>query len=632
MRNKTLINIVILVALLIGGCGGTPSATTIPTSAPTPAPTTPPPTPVPTPTPVPYNLNVMVKNPGGQPISGASLRMDKQTITTGDDGSASFEGLASDQVSLQIFAQGYLATELSQPLQPGNNQVEVTLETDPFGLLPENACGQGETLLYIEDFQDGQGQGWDSLEAQAPGWSVEPDPGKEEGNLVLASRKGNEWATLDPEKYSFDNTAWRLHFKFEGKENAIANWRLVPGSQRYMIVLGGGQANLTRNEGNQFVEIGPAGKYAGDGWHLLEIGSFNGTVNVYLDGEKGIEYQDPKPWKGGTIALEKHLEQEGVYYYDDMSVCGLSAPFQPLPRPKTGFDLSLSITDAEGKPISSAQASIAELGSLSNATQVSDEHGKITWNDLPGESVTLSVSAPGYKAVEQILTLQKGAVTEQSLSLELDPFGLLPERACAPGEKLLYSEDFQDGKAQGWPNISAAAELNAQNGWAIVPDESGNLLLSASNSPAPANDDLGGFTFDNAVWRIKIMISDFASDAFLNWRHSFEQGDWRYFVPFGGQQRVSLVRFTSGNGVDVARSTASMAAKKWYFYEVSTYNGVTEAWLNGKKLFSYTDPQPLPAGTIGLEVHLREGVKTVFYFDDLSVCELEAPFTPLPPP
>ena len=35
-------------------------------------------------------------------------------------------------------------------------------------------------------------------------------------------------------------------------------------------------------------------------------------------------------------------------------------------------------------------------------------------------------------------------------SLSSDPNGLLPINACAPGEELIYLEDFQDGEAQDW--------------------------------------------------------------------------------------------------------------------------------------------------------------------------------------
>jgi hypothetical protein len=69
-----------------------------------------------------------------------------------------------------------------------------------------------------------------------------------------------------------------------------------------------------------------------------------------------------------------------------------------------------------------------------------------------------------------------------------------------------------------------------------------------------------------------------------------------------------------------------MAQDRWYFFELSTYQGVTELWVDGGRLTSYTDPQPLPGGTIGLETHMFENAETVFYFDDIVVCELSAPF------
>ena len=51
--------------------------------------------------------------------------------------------------------------------------------------------------------------------------------------------------------------------------------------------------------------------------------------------------------------LEPYVEN-GSFYYDDFSVCGLSAPFEPLPRPITGYNLSASLVDVEGNPIQGA--------------------------------------------------------------------------------------------------------------------------------------------------------------------------------------------------------------------------------------------------------------------------------------
>ena len=406
----------------------------------------------------------------------------------------------------------------------------------------------------------------------------------------------------------------------------------VGGEGRYMIVVGNGDINLARDAGGNFTQLGPAGKYSGDGWHLLEIGYLDDTLSVYIDGKEGIVYQDPQPWGAAGIAIENHFEKDDPHYYDNISVCEPDGAFQPLPLPKTGYDLTLKIEDADGNPISLASVEIGEAQPGAETTLSADASGMVVFNDLPGGAVTFKTTAPGYQPTEQSAILEKGEPAEIAVALDLDPFGLLPSKACGPDEKPLYIEDFQDGAAQGWANIQAAVELNAQNGWSIAPDESGNTILTASNSAAPANDDLQDYQFDNAVWRIKVIVTGSDTDAFLNWKHSFEQGDWRYFIPFGGQQRLGLIRFTSGDGVQVAQTGASLGIKKWNLFEISAFDGVIEAWLNGKKLFSYTDPQPLPPGTIGLEVHLSERVKATFNFDDISVCELNAPFVPLAQP
>ena len=75
---------------------------------------------------------------------------------------------------------------------------------------------------------------------------------------------------------------------------------------------------------------------------------------------------------------------------------------------------------------------------------------------------------------------------------------------------------------------------------------------------------------------------------------------------------------------------AILDLKKWMSFEVSNYNGELQVWMNGKKLVLYKDKNPLPPGTIGLEPHFNgEGV---IYYDNLAVCEISAPFVPLPLP
>ncbi len=633
---KYMVMLVIIWSMLLVGCSSASQETPA-------APTSPPPTAVPTNTKLPptatqvvNNLKLTIMNTEGQPIAGALASLDGETVAADETGSITFMGLSNTEAHVSVTASGYIPQELELTLQPGDNQSEVNLELDPAGLLSQNACTPDEKLLYLEDFQDGQAQGWDAIEAQAPGWSVGGDPDEPQNLAAIAQGITSiPWAWYDRENTRLNNVIWRIRVKYTGRVRAHLNFRLIEqpgGDSRYFYAIGPDGSTLVRRKNGEGVDLAGIETLTPGKWHLVEMGYFNGALTLFVDGEEKVTYTDPQPWTDGTINLEPYPEDDAVIYYDNLVLCELNAAPKALPRPKTGYDMTLILVNADGKPVNFGQATLIELGDLPSALQPIDEQGKVSWTDLPGETATVLVHAPGYKPFEQVIKLQQGQPGEFTLVLELDPFGLLPENACTMGEKLLYLEDFQDGKAQGWQNIMAAVELNAQNGWSIQPDETGNIVLMAANSSTGVADNLGDMKFDNAVWRLKVMVVGSDANGFLNWRHSFEQGDWRYYVPFGGTMQIGLNRFTNGQDITVAQSVAKMAQKKWYQFEISTYNGLTEVWLDGKKLLNYSDPQVLPPGTIGLELHLKDGAKMIFYFDNISVCELAAPFVSMPVP
>jgi len=309
----------------------------------------------------------------------------------------------------------------------------------------------------------------------------------------------------------------------------------------------------------------------------------------------------------------------------------------PLPTPTATpipYDLALSITDSEGSPIAGASITLAELGEDDEmAILQSDEKGQVSWANLPGETISLAVESQGYFPGELSDVIERGA-NEKTIALERDPFSLLPSEACALGETPLLIEDLQDGKAQNWGNITAALEFNAQNGWTLVEEEPGNFILVASNSAGFADD--GYFNdemepFDNAVWRLKLKFVGRDNDAFLNWRHGFtDSGDWRYIIQYGNNALLDLSRLHYETGhFGVSPSSFSLKEDQWYFFEISTFEGTTEVWVDGEKKNAYTDPQPMNPGTIGLEVHTFEGSNSVYSFDNIVVCQIEAPFTSL---
>jgi hypothetical protein len=280
----------------------------------------------------------------------------------------------------------------------------------------------------------------------------------------------------------------------------------------------------------------------------------------------------------------------------------------PIPIP---YDLTVRIADADDNPITWAQVNLIELEDII----MTDESGEVVWIDLSGENATIAVTAQGFFPDEIASTLERGS-NEIVIKLEGDPFGLLPTEACAPGENLLYIEDFQDGKAQGWPEVEVLA-----TGWNVVPFEEGNLVLAGGEEASPSN--LQDFNFDNAVWRMRF-IYDGEANPNLLWRNT---GDSSYQIGLltRGIGTGGMDRFQDGTGITVRTGNFNVSIDELYYLEISTFEGVVNIWLNGEEIMSpYEDPMPWSAGTIGIEPWMNPG--STIYYDDFSVCELNSPF------
>ena len=252
----------------------------------------------------------------------------------------------------------------------------------------------------------------------------------------------------------------------------------------------------------------------------------------------------------------------------------------------------------------------------------------------------MNVSAQGYFPTQQALSLERGA-NEVPVALELDPNGLLPAQACMPGENLVYAEDFQDSKAEGWPEI----QFNAP-GWSLGADpmDSANQVISAQHTEAAGGGPIGAplenYLLENGVWRMKFMIAGNLSGQnwfSFNWLHAREPIDLdgtevfdsRYQLPLGSNS-MELRRLQQPViNIGVARGFRYPKADEWHYLEIGTYQGNTEVWLDGVLTMGYEDPQPLPPGGIDYEVWLFNDA-TILYFDDISLCEFSAPFMPVP--
>ena len=360
MKSKSLFLTVLLIAtFLLGACGPSPeeiAAMTASAWTPTPKPTSTPP-PTPTATPVPYDLTVTVTDTNGNPVAGAYVVFPEsgssEPVMTDDAGRAMWTNLNGPNVSLTVTAQGYFKGEQGAALERGPNEVIVNLERDPFGLLPSGACGAGESLLYVDDFQDGEAQGWRFDQKNIAAHLVGPAPDSE-GNSVLTldatkiTYYGNDAYLGGARDESFGDAVWRMRFMFTRPTAPSFTWHgsgpLEFGGQQYFhgeygFYLAGGisQIQLNRNleSGPNIVAPNPklvtAGfKQTGLQWYQMEISTYQGHIQMWINGVKVIEYTDATPLPAGNMGIwigEFTDKSITVLYFDDMRVCGLSAPF-----------------------------------------------------------------------------------------------------------------------------------------------------------------------------------------------------------------------------------------------------------------------------------------------------------------
>jgi len=295
------------------------------------------------------------------------------------------------------------------------------------------------------------------------------------------------------------------------------------------------------------------------------------------------------------------------------------------PTPVIPYDLTVSVLDKTGAPIPGASITFPESG---NGTPVhTNDKGQYSWTNLRGEAVSLNISGQGYINAKQTVTIKRGP-NEVKVTLQRDPFGILPAVACEAGQKVLYIEDFQDGQSQGWTEISDGISGNMPNGWTLL-DESGNKILVHSNAPSPTGSVLGEHTFNNFVWHLRYKVIGKDADMFFLWRISnAEAGTKRYAVVVGAKGKPFMVRFSGGTAMNTASASSRLKEGQWYNFDVAYFDGTHQVWLDGKKIMEYKDPQPYPEGTIGFEEHLDQTKTTQFYMDNLVVCELTAPYKP----
>jgi len=363
-RRIDLFLVLLLFCLFIlSACGPSPeelaatsAAETAAAATKTPKPTTTPTfTPTPTQTPVPYDLSVLITGEGELPIQGAIVVIaeaykGKASSRYSDDvGQAFWYDLPGETVNLSINAQGYFLKETSEIITRGINQVIVNLERDPHGLLAAEVCGPGQKPLYIEDFQDGEAQGWsETIKFGAMGWYIIPHPDSQ-GNLVLSKSGDYGGGGVELENISFGNAVWHIQFMKTGNLVNRFEWHKkhdyidetgIVNFSTYWAAFENPPWNFLAIHRDKDTSSVPLFSKTGflikkGEWYQVDMGTFEGRFDLWLNDRVIVSFKDPAPLPAGLIGISLFdvVDPEQIIYFDNIVVCELTEPYQPLPTP-----------------------------------------------------------------------------------------------------------------------------------------------------------------------------------------------------------------------------------------------------------------------------------------------------------
>jgi hypothetical protein len=151
--------------------------------------------------------------------------------------------------------------------------------------------------LLFDDFEDGVADGWRA----PPNWSVV----EEDDSLALCGR-GHSFALLEAGE-SWTDYVLRFRAKLMGGRAHLC-FRLTFDGPCYVISWGEEDLRMHLAKAPHFEDLGHlvsgARAYGLDEWHDVEIRVFGPQIELYVDGNPEIAYEDVEPILSGTVAFE----------------------------------------------------------------------------------------------------------------------------------------------------------------------------------------------------------------------------------------------------------------------------------------------------------------------------------------
>jgi hypothetical protein len=256
----------------------------------------------------------------------------EETQSPDQAGRIQWLNLPGATISLSVLAQGYLPLEQTVNIERGPNDLTLTLEHQPYALHPLKVCQPGQELLYLEDFEDGQAQGWEPI--SRPMWNFEEI--EDRGTVLTYSEENTEAIRLSYESgEAFGDFVWSLDMinggdvwlftHIQGDMKYLMRFN-PPGEGLQIIHVEGDQHKGSVYRGLRWLPYGV--------WQHVAIAFFEGSLEFWIDGELILALDDPNPLGPGAIQVLVNSPGE-VSSFDNLVICGLTEPYSP-PPPEDG--------------------------------------------------------------------------------------------------------------------------------------------------------------------------------------------------------------------------------------------------------------------------------------------------------
>lgn len=173
------------------------------------------------------------------------------------------------------------------------------------------------------------------------------------------------------------------------------------------------------------------------------------------------------------------------------------------------------------------------------------------------------------------------------------------------GWKVLFSDDFEDGNADGW---------DLESGWSVEKENS-NYVLNADHHGFNKWAKLKkGKEWTDYMFRCKVKLIE--GGASLDYRRS---DDGRYTLNFFENWLRICKDSPWGNFFELKRYDTTHAFNKWYTVTILAIKGNTKVYVDSEFKFEHTDSDnPLLKGSIALESVAHEGYVHI-HIDDIKV-------------